>query len=138
MPGKIVYFLVIVVLLAAWPVNLTGDSADDCTVSGKLTMNGGEAQAGALVEACLDGEVIASARTTIVGQYQIVLHKYDPAKPSIKGYRSESDLVQIKIDGHEAEPAFHPQAGALKIDLEVKTILNVKLTTWGKIKALFK
>jgi hypothetical protein len=114
------------------------DSADDCELFGRLTINGQEAQIGSAIGAYIDGEKIVSTETTQRGQYSLTIPKYNPENPDQKGYVSESDVVVIRVDDRDAEPTINPRPGQMKIDLEVKTSLNVKLTTWGKIKALFK
>jgi len=117
---------------------LMADSANDCVVSGRLQISGQDAFPRILLEAYIGGEKIVSTTTTQIGQYEITIPKYDASNPQVKGYQSTSDVVTIKSNGNTAEPDFNPSPGALKKDLEVKTTLNVKLTTWGKIKALFK
>lgn len=117
---------------------LWANPGDDCTISGNLQINGQNAPAGSLVEAYIDDEKIVSTRTIQAGKYEITIPKYDPADPSQKGYHSENDVVLIKVDNRKAEPTFNPAPGAMKINLNVNTSLSVKLTTWGKIKALFK
>ena len=117
---------------------LMADSADDCEVSGKLLISGQDGPPNTLLEAYIDGQKIVSTRTTQFGQYEITIPKYDASQPQARGYHSTSDVVTIKANGTAAEPDFNPSPSGLKIDLEVKTSLNVKLTTWGKIKALFK
>jgi len=117
---------------------LRADPATDCIVKGSLRISGQEAAAGTLVEAYIDGNRVASTYTTQIGEYEITIPKYDPAEPQTDGYNSEDDVVSVKVNQRDAEPDFHPQPGIIKIDLEVAISLNVKLTTWGKIKALFK
>jgi len=117
---------------------LSADPATDCVVSGNLLINSQEAESGIRLEAYIDGDKIVTTTTITRGQYLITIPKYDPAQPQIRGYESESDVVVIKVNQQEAEPNFNPRPGALKVNLEIKTTLNIKLTTWGKIKALFK
>ena len=114
------------------------DPGEDCTIYGNLKINGQDASIGRTLEAYIDGEKIVSDETTQSGQYSLTIPRYDPADPDQKGYSSSADVVVIKVDGREAEPTINPSPGSMKINLEVKTSLNVKLTTWGKIKALFK
>lgn len=113
-------------------------SPDDCNVSGTLLIDGREAPGGTLVEAYIDDELIVSERTERDGQYELTIPRYNPANPSVKGYQDESDVITIKVDQREADPKFYARPGLQKINLEVNTTLNVRLTTWGKIKALFK
>jgi hypothetical protein len=129
--------LVLCLILLTAQVSLS-DSGNDCELFGSLKINGTDAQAGSRIEAFIDGEKIISIETTQRGQYSLTIPKYDPGNPDQKGYTSESDVVVIKVDDREAEPTINPHPGQMKVDLEVKTSLNVKLTTWGKIKALFK
>lgn len=128
--------LLICLLLAVSILN--ADPATDCVVSGNLMINGQEAEEGTRIEAYIDGDRIVTTTTTSKGKYQITIPKYDPAQPQIKGYQSEADVVVIQVNHQEAEPNFNPRPGGMKVNLEVNTTLNVKLTTWGKIKALFK
>jgi hypothetical protein len=132
----------ITIIITFWFVCLLAVSAvagpQDCQVSGTVKIDGQEALAGTLVEAYIDGELIVSKRTVEDGKYEITIPKYDPGNPAVKGYQSESDVVTLKVDQREAEPKFYARPGTQKINLQVKTTLNVRLTTWGKIKALFK
>lgn len=131
-------FVYTAILLGVLILPLMADSTDDCVVSGKLQINGQDALPGTLLEAYIDGEKIVTTTTMQLGQYEITIPKYDASNPQVKGYRSTSDVVIIKANDTAADPEFNPSPGALKHDLQVKTTLNVKLTTWGKIKALFK
>jgi len=130
--------IVLLGMILVIPQILSGDSSMDCQLSGNLRINGQDAYLGSLIEVYIDGELIISAKTVHRGEYSITIPKYDPSNPGIKGYHSESDIVQIKVDNNNAEPSFNPAPGPLTKDIEVKITLNVKLTTWGKIKALFK
>jgi hypothetical protein len=132
------FIAILICCLILLPQMVLGDPATDCNVSGSLKVNGQDAPAGSLVEAYIDGSLIVSVRTTKSGEYSLSIPQYDPAQPDKPGYQSTSDVVVIKVDKREAQPTFNPEPGAKKINLEVKTSLNVKLTTWGKIKALFK
>lgn len=113
-------------------------SPDDCKVSGTLMIDGQEAPGGTRVEAYIDDELIVSERTEEDGRYELTIPRYNPANPSVKGYQDESDVITIMVDQREADPKFYARPGLQKINLEVNTTLNVRLTTWGKIKALFK
>jgi hypothetical protein len=130
--------VVLLGLILVIPQILSGDSSLDCIVSGSLKINGQDSYPGSHIEAYIDGDLICSATTTHQGQYNITIPKYDSSQPGIKGYQFESDVIQLKVDKNDAEPSFNPSPGPMKKDIEVKTTLNVKLTTWGKIKALFK
>ncbi|NIT58027.1 MAG: hypothetical protein GWN00_17905 [Aliifodinibius sp.] len=138
MPKNVAGCLLLVCLVLFMTGVSFSNPADDCTVYGSLQINGQDASIGRTLEAYIDGEKIVSDETTQSGQYSLTIPRYDPSDPDQKGYNSETDIVVIKVDGREAEPTINPSPGSMKVNLEVKTSLNVKLTTWGKIKALFK
>lgn len=132
------YGIILICCLVLMPQMVLADSALDCKVSGSLKIDGQDAPAGSLVETWIDGNMIVSIHTTKNGEYSLTIPKYDAADPDTKGYNSTSDVVIIKVNQREAQPTFNPEPGPITKNLEVKTTLNVKLTTWGKIKALFK
>lgn len=132
------YGLILICCLVLIPRVVLADSALDCKLSGSLKIDGQDAPSGSLVEAWIDGSLIVSTHTIKSGEYSLTIPRYDPADPNTKGYNSTSDTVIIKVNQREAQPTFNPEPGSMTKNLEVKTTLNVKLTTWGKIKALFK
>jgi hypothetical protein len=125
-------------MLFLLPQAVLGDPSSDCKVSGSLKIDGQNAPSGSLVEAWINGEMIVSVHTTKSGEYSLTIPQYDPNDSDTKGYHSTSDIVTVKVNQREAQPTFNPEPGSMTKNLEVKTALNVKLTTWGKIKALFK
>lgn len=112
--------------------------ADDCEVYGSLKVDGSPATVGVELVAVIGTDEVARTAVTQTGLYSLVVHPYDPEKPDSKGYKSQDDVITVYVDGRKAEPSFNAKPGKEKIDLVVKTTLEVKQTTWGKIKALFK
>jgi hypothetical protein len=112
--------------------------ADECEVYGSLKIDGYPVVTGVELVAVIGADEVARASVTQTGAYSLVIRRYDPQKPDLKGYRTEEDIITVYADGRRAEPSFAATAGRRKIDLTVKTTSEVEQTTWGKIKALFK
>ena len=112
--------------------------ADDCEVYGSLNIDGSPATAGVELVAVIGADEVARTTVTQAGSYSFVVHPYDAEKPDTKGYKSQDDVITVYVDGRKAEPSFNAKPGREKVDLVVKATLEVKQTTWGKIKALFK
>lgn len=109
-----------------------------CVATGTITMYGHAAEKGLPMSAYIGEEKVAQATTQDNGKYELRIPQYDPNHPEIKGYKSPDDVILVKLDGKDAKPTFSPDKPSLKINLEVEQSLDVKLSTWGKIKALFK
>lgn len=125
-----------VFLLASWLA--ASPFGDDCEAYGSLKIDGTSAAIGTELVAVIGTEEVARTAVSQTGSYSVTIHRFDPAKPDVKGYKNEGDIVTVYVDGRKAEPAILASAGRTNIDLAVKTSLEVKQTTWGKIKALFK
>ncbi|HGY10795.1 MAG TPA: hypothetical protein ENK36_00335 [Desulfobacterales bacterium] len=87
------------------------------------------------VIAYINGEEMARCLTN-GGQYSLFIIKDDSETPEKEGW-ADGDIIVIHVNGVEANPAFLAQMGRVRKDLTVTT-LDVRLDTWGKIKALFK
>lgn len=107
-------------------------------VTGTITLQGQPVDRDQTVAAFIGEDKVAESKTRDNGTFELQIPEYDPAKPEIKGYHTAEDIIQVKLDGKKAKPTFNPNGDNLKIDLKVETTLDVKLSTWGKIKALFK
>ncbi len=107
-------------------------------VSGTISIQGHPAVKDQAIAAYIGEEKITETKTGDGGVFELRIPEYDPASPDIKGYHSFDDVILVKLDGKNAKPTFNPASEQLKIDLKVETTLDVKLSTWGKIKALFK
>jgi len=87
------------------------------------------------VIAYINGQEMARCMTS-GGQYSLYIIQDDPETPEKEGW-SDGDIIVIHVNGVEANPSFPAQMGRVRKDLNVST-LDVRLDTWGKIKALFK
>jgi hypothetical protein len=112
--------------------------ANVCLVTGTIQFQGHFAEKGLSIVAFIGEDKVSESQTRENGVFELRIPEYDSSKPDIKGYHSPNDVIQVKLDGKTARPTFTPNNENLKIDLRVESTLDVKLSTWGKIKALFK
>ncbi len=106
-----------------------------CEPYGSVTINGSPASDNMLVIAYV-GDIELARTSTQGGQYSLIINLDDPTTPQREGYQP-GDIINIRINGNPASPAFEAFAGRHRRDLEV-VALGVTLETWGRIKALFK
>jgi hypothetical protein len=111
------------------------ESAWYCRPYGTVEYRGEPAPDGLKVVALIGDEEFDHG-VTKGGEYVLLIPKDDPATTKKEGW-AEEDVITIKVNGSSANPRFKAFAGTQKINLYVST-LDVKLTTWGKIKALFR
>lgn len=100
-----------------------------------MTIQGQPAANNLLVIAYV-GEVELARTRTANGQYSLLINRDDPNTPQRDGYR-DGDIISIRINGNPSTPSFEVFQGRQRRDLEVIT-LDVRLETWGRIKALFR
>jgi len=106
-----------------------------CRPYGTINYRGDSAPDRLKVTAFIGGIEFDSGQTKN-GEYSLAIPKDDPATSKKEGW-TEGDVITIKVGGFSALPSFKAFSGSKRVDLRVPT-LDVKLTTWGKIKALFK
>jgi hypothetical protein len=115
---------------AAW------QSSEDCVLSGTVTYFGDSNASGLSVEAFIGDLKVASCQSQD-GRYQLTIRPDDPATPSVREGYVEGDPVVIKVNGYKAGD-FEASGGIHSRDLFVSASDVSNLTTWGKIKALFR
>jgi hypothetical protein len=126
------------VLLVVVPTTRAFFFANVCIVTGTIQYHGHSADKGLPIAAFIGDDKVSESQTSDNGTFELRIPEYDSSKPDIKGYRSPYDVISVKLDGKTARPTFTPSNENLKVDLRVESTLDVKLSTWGKIKALFK
>ena len=119
-----------------WGLTTAQEFAWYCRPYGTINYRGDLAPDGLKVTASIKGEKFASSETKKNGEYRLAIPKDDPATSKKEGW-AEEDIITIKVGGFSALPSFKAFSGLQRVNLSVPT-LDVKLTTWGKIKALFK
>ncbi len=106
-----------------------------CEPYGSVTISGSPAQDNMVVIAYV-GDTELARTATSGGQYSFFIPLDDSGTPQRDGYR-QGDIISIRINGNAATPAFEAFAGRQRRDVEVSPS-EVRLETWGRIKALFR
>lgn len=130
---RVLGLLFVAALILAW-VGAEG-SAWFCRPYGTVNYRGEPAPDGLKVVAFINGTEFASCETKD-GEYRLAIPRDDPQTAKKEGWADE-DMINVQVGGYAALPNFKAFAGEERINLYMPT-LDVKLTTWGKIKSLFR
>lgn len=127
------------VLVAGLVTGLMGrPTVSDCRPHGQFTYFDAPAPAGTRLQAKIGGQVVADTAVTIAGQYAMSIPP-DNEQTTIKDGWAENDIITLWVGSHEARQQFSAFEGSRQIDIVVSSIaLDVRRSTWGKIKALFR
>jgi hypothetical protein len=130
---KIPVLLLLILLLAggagAWQFS------EDCRISGVVTYFGDSNLSGLEVAAFVGENKIAFCKTQN-GRYELTIPQDDPDTQVKDGWVYE-DFITIKVENVPVA-RFEATSGIKIINLNVSTSDVDNLTTWGKIKALFR
>ncbi len=130
---KMSALLLLILLLAgsaaAWQFS------EDCRISGVVTYFGDSNLSGLEVAAFV-GEIRIAFCKTQNGKYELTIPQDDPDTPIKDGWAYE-DFITIKVE-NVSVARFEATSGVKIINLNVSTSDVDNLTTWGKIKALFR
>lgn len=107
----------------------------NCEPYGSVNINGSPASDNVLIVAYV-GDIELARTYTSGGQYSLLILLDDPDTPQREGYQP-GDIINVRVNGYPANPAFEAFAGRHRRDLEVIST-GVTIETWGRIKALFK
>jgi len=135
LPYPLISLAIIVCMIAAG--SLAGrELSSNCDLSGLVSYRG-KAAVGTRIQAYAGSTLLADTSVQVAGYYAISIPPDDPATLSVDGWESGSEIT-IYVDGHPAQPTVTPTGGPLQQDISVPQISDVKKSTWGKIKALFR
>jgi hypothetical protein len=126
-------FFVVIFLFAsaaAWQFS------EDCIVKGTITFFGDSDRSELSVKAFIKDLEVASCESQN-GHYQLTIPPDDPATPGVREGYVEGDPVVIKVNGYKGGD-FEASGGIHSRNLFVSASDVSNLTTWGKIKALFR
>lgn len=126
------FCLLAILITSGYAQELLGTA---CEPYGSVTMRGEPAVDNLPVVAYINGVEMARG-TTLGGQYLLIISKDNPETVEKDGW-ADGDIIAIKVNGNHANPVFAAIGGRIRVDLNVSA-LDVRLDTWGKIKALFK
>ena len=127
----LLFIFFVVGSVAAWQFG------EELEVFGEVTYLGESNVTGLKVKAFIGKDEVASCETEN-GRYRLVIPKDDPATAAREGW-ADGDFVEIRVNGRTAARFFvSSETKKKEIDLNISTLDVNNLTTWGKIKALFK
>lgn len=106
-----------------------------CQPYGDVKFRGEPVPDGYKVEAMIGEKKFAETEAKN-GKYNLLIPADDLVTPVKEGW-SEGDRITLKVNGYKALPTFEAFEGNKNYDIFVPS-LDVKLSTWGKIKSLFK
>jgi hypothetical protein len=110
----------------------------DCRPHGQFTYFDAPAPVGTRLEAKIGGQIVADTVVTTAGQYAISIPP-DNEQTTIKDGWATDDVITLWVGTHEAQQKFLAFEGSRPIDIVVSSMaLDVRRSTWGKIKALFR
>ena len=111
------------------------DFGTACEPYGSVSIEGQPAANNLLVIAYV-GEIELARTHTNNGQYSLYIPKDDPETPQRDGFMM-GEVITIRVNGNPSSPSFEAFSGRQRRDIEVTT-LDIRLETWGRIKALFR
>ena len=124
------FILLLVVSAFGWQFG------EDCVLKGTVTFFGDSNRSDLSVEAFIGDLKVAYCQSED-GRYQLTIPPDDPTTASVREGYVEGDPGVIKVDGYKACD-FEAFGGLHSRDLFVSASDVSNLTTWGKIKALFR
>jgi hypothetical protein len=109
-----------------------------CQPSGKVYYKGNLVPDGHKVTAYIQG-VKYDEKEVRGGAYSLSIPADDPSTPAKEGWEDQ-EFVSLKVEGYSGATTFKISSNDLtpQIDINLTTMGVLNLTTWGKIKALFK
>ena len=124
--------------LLVGPAPLGWPFLGECRPAGNLTYFGAPAPIGTRLQAKIEGVVVAETTVTVTGKYSLSIPPDDPQTTAHDGWNTDY-VITVWVNSYEARPLFAAFEGSKEINLTVSAIsLDVKKSTWGKIKALFR
>ncbi|GAB4326872.1 MAG: hypothetical protein Kow0074_21810 [Candidatus Zixiibacteriota bacterium] len=109
----------------------------DCKLQGKVTVRNQPAPVGTVIEAYIDGNLMADTTVQVRGRYAIAIPADDPVTIDHDGWL-EQDIITLVVNGESAQPTIAASEGLRETDITVQYVSDVRKSTWGKIKALFR
>jgi hypothetical protein len=128
---------VLVAVAGMLSLSIGRELAGDCELSGAVAVRNQPAPVGTLIEAYIDGNLMADTTVRIRGRYEIAIPADDPVTIDHDGWLQQ-DNITLVVNGETAHPTISASEGAREVDITVQFISDVRRTTWGKIKALFR
>ncbi len=128
------YLLLLLLIPATGSFVQAGDSP--CQPFGTVKYKSASVPDGCEVKALIQGKEYASTKVKD-GEYSLSIPADDPSTLEKEGW-VEDEYVTLKVAGYSGGTLFLPKSGNVPVDINLTTMGVLNLTTWGKIKALFK
>jgi hypothetical protein len=130
LPALFFFVFLLVAAASAW------QSGEDCVLTGPVEYRGDSKLSDLSVTASIYDHEVASCKTDD-GVYELRIAPDNPATPGVKEGYEEGDPIVIRVEGIRAA-VVEARPGVRQQELVVSASDVPNLTTWGKIKALFK
>ena len=110
--------------------------SEDCEPYGSVDYKGITAPDGYKVVALIDNQEFAQCEVKN-GKYGLSIPWDDPQTQDKKEGWADGDIIYFKVNGQAAFPNISAGSWQKQVNINVPS-LGTELTTWGKIKALFR
>lgn len=108
----------------------------ECEPYGSVTYKGWTAPDGYKVVALIDNQKFDSCLVEN-GGYKLTIPSDDPQTADKKEGWADGDIINFRVNGQAAVPSIAAVSTSKEVNITVLS-LGTELTTWGKIKALFR
>jgi len=111
-----------------------------CQPSGTVKYKGNPVPDGCIVIALIQGNEYAKTKVED-GRYALSIPADNPSTTEKEGWEKveeKGEYITLKVQGYSGATLFIAKSGNLPVDINLTTMGVLNLTTWGKIKALFK
>lgn len=129
--------IVLVTILSTVPLIAGRELGSDLILQGTVVVRNRPASVGTRIEAYTSGTLLADTTVLTAGFYELRIPPDDPVTLDRDGWL-EGDDIRFVVDGESAQPTMTASGGTHQLNLSVQFISDVKRSTWGKIKALFR
>jgi len=138
-PGRFASLLIILTVIIVAGVTSSGghELAANCELYGSVQVRNQPAAAGTTIEAYINGILMADTTVRVRGYYEIAIPSDDPVTLDHDGWL-ENDVITLVVNGETAQPSVTALDGRRQVDVAVQYVSDVRRSTWGKIKALFR
>ena len=129
----------LVLFCLALTIDASGQTGNfPCQPSGTVKYKGNVVPEGCIVKALIQGNEYARTKVKD-GRYSLSIPADNPSTPEKEGWEQD-EYIALKVEGYSGATLFEASSNNLRppVDINLTTMGVLNLTTWGKIKALFK
>ena len=129
--GYIVFFCI------ALSIDAFGQSVNSpCQIYGIVNYKGHPVPDDCVVKASILGYEYANTKVK-EGKYSLSIPADDPSTPNKEGW-VDGEYITLQVINYSGVTLFEAPPDNPRVDINLNTMGVLNLTTWGKIKALFK